>query len=279
MTAAQCLGAMLSRFRICLAASYPQPTSVANSAIVFHPSMRAEMDVGSCAMSISYNTYDLKSRHNRTPWTMNFGHSVRMEEPKDRLRQAMIDAGYNTPAEAARAFREINQNTLTSNLNGNRPISRKAAEKYARLFGTRAGWILFDEEAEEDRSDMDVPLLSMVSAGHLREQTAITTDDIERWVRVADMPKGEWIALTVEGDSMDRVAPDGAIVLVNRADDRLIDGRYYIFSHGNGAATFKRYRRNPERLQPYSTNPDHTSIPVNGDLYVFGRVRRIITDV
>ena len=237
------------------------------------------MDVGSCAMPISYNTYDLKSRHNRTPWTINFGHSVRMEEPKDRLRQAMIDAGYKSPAEAARAFREINQNTLTSNLNGNRPISRKAAEKYARLFGTRAGWILFDEEAEEDRSDMEVPLLSMVSAGHLREQPTITAADIERWVRVADMPKGEWIALAVEGDSMDRVAPEGSIVLVNRADDRLIDGKFYIFSLGNGAATFKRYRRNPERLQPYSTNPDHISIPVNGDLYVFGRVRRIITDV
>lgn len=202
-----------------------------------------------------------------------------MEEQKDRLRQAMLDAGYKTPAEAARAFREINQNTLTSHLNGNRPISRKAAEKYARLFGSRAGWILFDEDADEDRSDMSVPLVSLVSAGHLREQPTITTADIERWVRVADMPKGDWVALTVEGDSMDRVAPDGSIVLVNRADERLVDGRYYIFSHGNGAATFKRYRRNPERLQPYSTNPDHTSTLVKDDLYVFGRVRRVITDV
>ena len=78
---------------------------------------------------------------------------------------------------------------------------------------------------------------------------------------------------------MDRIAPDGSIILVNRADDKLIDGRYYVFSVDGGAATFKRYKRTPERLQPYSTNPDHTSLMATGDLYVFGRVRRIINDV
>jgi SOS-response transcriptional repressor LexA len=202
-----------------------------------------------------------------------------MEEPKDRLRQAMMDAGFAKPVDAARAIREINQNTLTSHLNGNRPISRQAAEKYGRLFNVRAGWILFDEEAEDDTSDVSIPLVSMVSASHLREQPGVTPADIDRWIRVADVPKGDWIALTVEGDSMDRIAPDGSIILVNRADDRLLDGRYYVFSLGNGAATFKRYRRNPERLQPFSTNPDHVSIPVDDDLYVFGRVRRVITDV
>lgn len=126
---------------------------------------------------------------------------------------------------------------------------------------------------------MDVPVLSMVSASNLRDQPGVTQADIDRWIRVADLPRGDWVALAVEGDSMNLIAPDGSIILVNRADDVLIDGRYYIFSVSHGAATFKRYRRNPDRLQPYSTNPDHPSIPVDGDLYVFGRVRRVIHDL
>ncbi|MCB1460932.1 MAG: transcriptional regulator [Nitratireductor sp.] len=195
------------------------------------------------------------------------------------MRQARIQAGYETASDAARAFREINQNTLISHENGNRAISRKAAERYGEAFGVPAGWILYNERPDVELHETSVPVLSMVSAGSLRDQDGITAADISRWIKVSDLPNGDWVALVVEGDSMDRVAPDGATILVNRADDRLIDGRYYVFSLNQGAATFKRYKKDPERLQPYSTNPDNISIPVNGDLYVFGRVRRIIFDV
>jgi SOS-response transcriptional repressor LexA len=202
-----------------------------------------------------------------------------MTEPKDRLKMARQKAGFDSPTDAARAFKELNINTLISNENGNRPISRKAAEKYAKLFEVDPGWILFGTEEDTNSQEFNIPVLSMVSAGNLRGQQGVIASEVERWIRVGDLPKGEWIALIVDGDSMDRIAPDGAIILVNRNDDRLIDGKYYIFSLEGGEATFKRYRRDPSRLQPYSTNPDHTSIPANGDLYVFGRVKRVIHDL
>ena len=212
---------------------------------------------------------------------MLFGHKVRMEEPKDRLRKARLAAGYETPTDAARAIRTINQNTLISHENGNRAISRKAAENYARLFDVQAGWILYGENAAEPVEEYRIPMVSMVSAGHLKRQEAVTPTDVEKWIRLSDLPSGDWIALTVEGTSMDRIAPEGSTLIVNRADDVLIDGKYYVFALGGGEATFKTYRRNPERLQPFSTNPDHMSIPVTDDtdLYVFGRVRRVIQEV
>ena len=71
-------------------------------------------------------------------------------EPKDRLKQARLKARYKTPSDAARAFKDINQNTLISHENGNRPISRKAAEKYGELFGVEPGWILFGEGGSSD---------------------------------------------------------------------------------------------------------------------------------
>src|SRR6478609_3658873 len=83
---------------------------------------------------------------NRTPCTIILNDNVRMELPKDRLKRARAAAGYESPTDAANAFpRDINKNTLISNENGNRPISRKAAEKYGELFGVKAGWILFGE--------------------------------------------------------------------------------------------------------------------------------------
>ncbi len=225
--------------------------------------------------------YDISASTIRTPWTVEIGHKVRMNTPKDRLRQARIAAGFDSPTEAARAHeRLLNQNTLISNENGNREISRKAAEKYAKAFGVEAGWILYGESREEKTEDVDVPLLSMVAAGNLRSQPGITETEVDRRIKVGSLPKGDWVALEVEGDSMDRVAPEGAIIIVDRSDDRLLDGKYYVFALGGGEATFKRYRRSPQRLQPFSTNPDHMSISADDDdLYVFGRVRRVIHDI
>lgn len=206
-----------------------------------------------------------------------------MTEPRFRLQEARANAGYASPSEAARALgsAKINKNTLISHENGHRAISRKAAALYAQAFGVRAGWILYGEtDADEETSDVDVPLLSLVSAGNLRDQSTVTEDDIIRWIKVGELPKGDWIALEVDGDSMNRIAPHGSIVLVDRADDRLVDGKCYIFVLDSGDATFKMFRRGPNRLQPYSTNPDHMAISAErDDLYVFGRVRRVITDI
>ncbi|MCO5730137.1 XRE family transcriptional regulator [Rhizobium sp. SSA_523] len=204
-----------------------------------------------------------------------------MEEPKHRLQKARAAAGFDSPSEAARLIPELNKNTLISNENGNRPISRKMAETYGKLFGVDAGWLLYGTNSMPPATtDVDVPLLSMVSAGNLRFQPTVEEHDIIRRIKVGELPRGDWIALQVDGDSMNRVAPDGAIILVDRSDDRLIDGRFYIFSLGDGDATFKMFKRNPNRLQPYSTNPDHMATPADrDDLYVFGRAKRVIHDI
>jgi hypothetical protein len=74
-----------------------------------------------------------------------------MTEPKHRLMQAIRDAGFDKPTEAWRANQRalgISQDLMISNTNGNRPISRKAAEKYAQVFGRTAGWYLYGDESD-----------------------------------------------------------------------------------------------------------------------------------
>lgn len=94
-------------------------------------------------------------------------------EPKHRLRQARKAAGYSSPSEAARQIREINKNTLTSNENGNRPVSRQMAETYGRVFGVSPGWILYGDESEEH--DETVNSTSTVKAIEPIDEAAINS--------------------------------------------------------------------------------------------------------
>ncbi|MFC3706335.1 helix-turn-helix transcriptional regulator [Devosia honganensis] len=213
-------------------------------------------------------------------------HTVQMEQ-KDRLKQAIQESGYDNPTDAWRANERIlksgrvGKDLLTSMTNGNREISKNAAAVLSRVFGHTPGWYLYGVEDAAAPRQLDIPMVSMVSAGRMRDQPGVTAADVERYVRLADLPPGDWIALGVDGSSMNRIAPEGSIIIVNRADSTLIDGKYYVFALDGGAATFKTYRREPERLQPFSFDPDHMSIPVTPetDMYVFGRVRRIIQEV
>jgi SOS-response transcriptional repressor LexA len=124
------------------------------------------------------------------------------------------------------------------------------------------------------------PLLSWVSAGRLGHQEGVRRTDIKRYVLLSDLPKGDWIVLQVEGSSMDRIAPSGALICVNRADQRVLNDKFYVFATAEGEATFKRYRGgNPPRLQPFSTDPDYETLPMMEGMTVVGRVGRVITDL
>lgn len=108
--------------------------------------MRSEIDVGLSLMTITYKTYEIKARANRTPWTMDFGHNVRMKKPNERLKEAREkDGRYKSPSEVGDNVRDINKNTYISHENGNRDISKDAAERYAVLYGVTPGWILFND--------------------------------------------------------------------------------------------------------------------------------------
>lgn len=116
-----------------------------------------------------------------------------------------------------------------------------------------------------------VPLVSWVSAGAMRQDDI--QDEIIGWVTVCELEDDDWIALRVEGDSMDRISPPDSVILVNRNDTRLVPNACYVISDGDGNATYKRYRPSPPRFEPVSTNPEHEPIFPENDPVVVGRVR------
>jgi phage repressor protein C with HTH and peptisase S24 domain len=129
---------------------------------------------------------------------------------------------------------------------------------------------------------MNLPVYAMVSAGALSNVETVTEAQLAELQRlpVAGLGHGDFFILQVDGDSMNRLAPEGAYIVVDRADTQLITGRNYIFAL-NGEATFKRYRAKPLRLEPVSYNPEHEAIELENlkGLRVVGRVVKVFMDL
>lgn len=127
----------------------------------------------------------------------------------------------------------------------------------------------------------EVPLVSWVSAGRMADaSTQVPLRDVPL-LAFTDLGAGDYIALRVTGTSMDRLSPEGSVILVNRADKLLQAGKAYVFSV-RGEATYKRWRPEPyARLEPFSTDPAHEAIFVEDEeeLEVVGRVKRTVLDL
>lgn len=174
--------------------------------------------------------------------------------------------------------------------NGDVERPRKIREIAAAL-ETTENWLLWKEGpsflhfaghgAAPEPTITNVPLLDWVSAGRLAApQSQIPVDDVPL-LAFADLGRGDFFALTVQGDSMDLVSPEGSTIIVNKTDRTLISGKYYVFSL-KGDVGYKRWQgEDPPYLEPFSTNRMHkpTFVRRKNDLEVIGRVRRTLLDL
>ena len=200
-----------------------------------------------------------------------------MSEQSERLKIARKRKGYDCPIEAARAF-GWNENTYWSNENGNARFSFNLAQRYAERYNVRAEWLYSGDGPMVEAS---IPLLSWVSAGNLRSLEIETQESGEVFTLLKGLPRSKYFATIVEGSSMNRISPDGSVIIVDMNDIKPISGRSYIFSI-QGEATYKIYRDRPViHLEPFSTDPSHETIfPTRGEgpVVVVGRVVRSCFD-
>ena len=165
-------------------------------------------------------------------------------------------------------------------------VSRpRLLRELARALRTTEHWLLWrdgpENVAPEPPEFVQVPLLSWVSAGELIDaESQIATDDLPK-LPFADLGSGEFFALRVVGDSMDRISPEGSIIVINRTECNLSPGKPYIFWHRDDGATYKLWDDDPARLEPHSWNPANKSkfIKRKNDFSVIGRVRRTLLDL
>lgn len=124
----------------------------------------------------------------------------------------------------------------------------------------------------EDLSDRirTIPHLGEVPAGKFTAAEQMGG----RRVPVADpeTPTNAY-SLTVRGNSMDLIVPDGTKIVIDPDDKALWPGRRYVIQTEDGQTTFKEFQADPARLVPCSSDPSHKEILLGGEpILVVGRV-------
>lgn len=213
------------------------------------------------------------------------------KEQGRRLAAARKAAGWPKSGRSAAIENDWPESSYRAHEAGTRTIGQDDAERYARRFRAEgvsitAREILFGPSAPpaapmpSATEIAQVPLLSWVSAGKLADASSQIPSDDAPMLGFADLGRGEFFALKVKGNSMDRISPDGSTIVVNRAERQLVAGKPYVFSV-RGETTFKIWHHDPMYLAPYSTNPTNEPIIIKrkGDIIVIGRVRRTVLDL
>lgn len=125
-----------------------------------------------------------------------------------------------------------------------------------------------------------VPVISMVSAGKMLQHPGVQAhDEALEHIHTEGLPDGDWVALKVEGSSMDRISPPDSIIFVNRREKRLVPNGCYVIEDPEDGATYKRYRPDPMRFEPVTFTEGHKTIFPDNEPRILGRVRRSRIDM
>ncbi len=202
------------------------------------------------------------------------------------VSDALAHAGMTQAELARRLTAELGQTVDRAAVNkmttGGRKVSGAELAAIARVTGYAVPDEWFQRESDFDPEPVNaitVPVLSWVAASSFDSEAGFQAEDTEEFIALSGLKPGVYVGLRVKGDSMDRIAPPGSLIIFNRSDRVLIDRAFYVFRDEEYGATFKRYATKPPRLEPYSTNDTHVPIFPVGSPKVVGRVHRIIIDV
>jgi len=156
------------------------------------------------------------------------------------------------------------------------PPKLEWVEKLAIAFEVNVTDLMFSERPIYGRvRPVLVPVIGMISAGNWRE----AVNNPEGFVPML-LPNPHMFALRVDGDSLDKIAPDGSFVAIDPTDPTFSDGSIYAVQNAEGETTLKRFRRGPDRLEPVSSNAVHKPIMLGKEaITVIGRATQVIQNL
>ncbi len=201
-----------------------------------------------------------------------------MESIGDRIRDRRAKLGMSQQALALKVG--MGQGNVSDWERGKYTPSRSLLPHLAKALHVSVIWLEFGLQPTESRDSVSqptrpltmVPVISWVEAGSFADVTTVyPIENAEDFVPVPEACE-TCFALIVAGDSCNREFAEGSVIVVNYAKKELVDRKFYVFRNGSGV-TLKRYRANPPRLEPYSTNPSHETIYPSAGFEVVGQVK------
>ncbi|RCL03072.1 MAG: Peptidase S24-like protein [Candidatus Tokpelaia sp. JSC189] len=176
------------------------------------------------------------------------------------------------------AIRDIRRRVKDGGVN--KSVETKTLASLAKVLKTNVAWLAEGGRLEDiEKNVMDVPLISWVSAGQMQgNEGSVDFSDFPS-VAAYDLPRGKWIALRVDGLSMNKVSPPDSIIFVNMSEVDLVPNACYVIADETGLAAYKRYK--PHEIPPFQ--PDSyqkiASPRIEGKIKIIGRVRRTVADM
>ncbi|UXM94293.1 S24 family peptidase [Bartonella sp. HY329] len=200
----------------------------------------------------------------------------RLEAVGMKESRASVEAGLSDSA-----IRNIRRKLRSGDKNGD--VTLKTLAALAPVLKTNVAWLAEGVGPEEgDAAEVvrsDVPLISWVSAGELGDQPTVEQLGEYPTVTTYNLPAGEWIALRVDGASMNKISPPDSIIFVNMRDRALVANACYVIADETGKATYKRYRPNESPSFQPASYKDIPAPKLEGAIRVIGRVRRSVIDM
>ncbi len=215
---------------------------------------------------------------------MRLRYLIMTNDIKDRIRQRLekLNLSMRSASLEAGLSDAFIRNIVTGKSASPRGVN---LTKLAQVLRTTEAW-LQDGEGLPDApigfrpaTTTYIPLISWVSAGELSHQDSIEDFSFYPTVSASDLPEGDWIALRVDGPSMNKISPPDSIILVNRADKRLVTNGCYVIADETGQATYKRYRPNDDPPFQPASYKDIPAPKLEGAITIIGRVKRSIIDM
>lgn len=228
-----------------------------------------------------------------------------------RLKWAREKSGLPS-ARAAAASLGLNASSYNAHENGQNKFDYNQAAQYGKKFRVDPSWLLGGEASKapagyaetmpiggtpaaeptvHDEADITplvesaepltfglwVPLISWVAAGAMAEVVDRSEFDEVRHIYAPDLdPSGEWVALRVDGTSMNKISPHDSIIFINLRQKTLVPNACYVISDEHGNATYKRWRPGGWESVSYLPQP---IVEPEGEIRVIGRVRRSMIEM
>ncbi len=206
-----------------------------------------------------------------------------MESVQDRVLKKMKELGFTQ--EKIAQLVAVTQPSFHSFLHG-KIVKPKYLPELAKVLGVSYEWLLTGKNDDigtpyimRAASNLrKIPIIGWVHAGDPME--AIEYLDPDCYVEVDFNGRKNAKALEIQGNSMNMIAPESAIILFDPDDKITIPNKYYIIRVNSDEAVFRKFimRGESPLFVPASNEPDHAIIDPASDLHVevIGRVFHIV---
>ncbi|MGE0408590.1 MAG: helix-turn-helix domain-containing protein [Amphiplicatus sp.] len=199
----------------------------------------------------------------------------------ERIRQARKAARMNQSVLAARVG--VSQPAVANWESGVHDPRRLMLAKLASALGVPLDWLAEGERshAETDKGAaaaylrrplQHTPLISFRDAVRLLDDPILDPHSVAGDYIPVTASSARVFALFINDEAVDLAFPKGALAVFDYGDRRPRDGAFCLSAPMN-FPILRRWRDNPARLEPYSSNPTHTDILIKDDPRIIGVAR------